>query len=188
MLSKKKNLTLLFCGKDSEFLKTYYPNLAKSNVLFTINRAQIRQAVQYSNGNFRIPNATEPVDVLGGAGAVFANNILILHWGNASFAINKRNFDALMLTGKEWAMRIQHFNPAGIFTFSVDKPSGQKSIHESYCRGYLVFGFSNSIFPKRLNQSGKSKFFLAINRGLGWELYRSNTMNFSIAPEMLKFQ
>ena len=180
--------TLLICGKNSEFLKTFYPSLAKYNVLFSITGQSIRHTVQYSNGNFRIPDAAEALDVLGGASAVHAKGLLIVTWGNASFVMPGAEWESTIASGKEIAIKLAHYNPADIIFFTVSDPLWLTDIAKAWKTDFLILGSDKSTFPSKLQQQKPGKFFIALSRAVGWELFGSDRVNFSIPATHFKHQ
>ena len=180
--------TFIICGKESEFLKKYYPSLSQNNVLFFITPSRIRHAVQYSNGNFRIPDEFEPLDVLGGASAHLADDALIISWGNSSFVMRKGELDSHIAKGNELIIKLQQHNPADFVFFTVENPAWLNDIAKAWKTDFLLIGYEKSKFPAILQQKNQNKFYMALSRGFGWEFFRSNKLNISVAPAIFKHE
>lgn len=180
--------TLLICGKNSEFITKYYPTLADKNVLFLITPSHIRHTIQYSNGNFRIPDANEPLDVLAGASAQMADDMLIISWGNASFIYPKAAIDDHIAKNQELVIKLQQHNPADFVSFTVNDPAWLPDISKAWKTDFLILGFEKGKLPEILQQKRQNKFHLALSRGLGWEFYWSDKINFSVKPAIFKYE
>lgn len=188
MTRDPEHQTLLICGKGSEFLKKYYPALADKNILFSITGSQIRHSVQYSTGNFRIPDAKEPLDVLGGASAILADGLLLISWGNASFAVPQAAWQASQGSGHELIIKLHHHNPADFVLFTVNNPAWLPDIARAWKTDFLILGTEKSKFPSIIKRPKPGRYFLAVSRGLNWELFGSDKVNFSVKPGNFEFK
>ena len=177
-----RELKVLICGKGSSFLKTYYPLLAKHNVLFAVSGRKIRHALQNSNGNFRIPDVNEPLDVLGGAGAVMTEKCLIINLGSASFAIPAEVTEKMLKTKHQVVLKVQHHDPAETALLESVDPRWLPDIAKAWKADFLILGTRNSTFPGLLQQKNNRQFFFALSRGFGWEFIYGDRINFTVAP------
>lgn len=181
MLNRRRDeTTLLICGRNSEFLRKYYPHLAEHNVLFSITPSAVRHALQYSNGNFRIPDAAEPPDPQGEVRVCLADGIAIVCWGNASFALPQADLEARFASGQELAVKLPLHDPANIAFFYVTNPSWLKDIRKDLCADFLIVGNEKSGFPELLKHKRKGKFFAAVSRGSGWKIFWNDRADFRI--------
>jgi phosphoglycerol transferase MdoB-like AlkP superfamily enzyme len=184
MLQKKPGTeTLLICGKNSEFLKKYYPHLAGHNVLFSITGSAVRHAVQYDNGNFRIPAAAEPLNTLGGASVRSADGFIVICWGNASFVLPAAELDSAFAAGKELIIKVPQYNPAEIAVFTMDNDLWRMDIlKDIQFTDFLIFGNDKSPIPKMLDQSGRKNYFIAISDGNKWKLSWNDKISLAFPP------
>ena len=181
MLSRNRDeKTLLICGKNSEFLGKYYPHLAEHTVLFAITPSGIRHAVQYGNGGFRIPAAAEPLDAVGAVSIQLADNVLIVNWGNASFAVPGNVFNSAVAAGRELAIKLPHHNPAAPTLFYVNNPLWLPDILKDFNHDFLLLGGERSKIPGLLKRKREAKFFVSLSRGSGWETYWNDGIHFRI--------
>ena len=51
----------------------------------------------------------------------------------------------------------------------------------------MLLGNRKSKFPQTLQQKHKSNYYTALSRGLDWEFFWSDKLDFSIAPEAIRF-
>jgi hypothetical protein len=180
--------TFIICGKGSEFLKKFYPSLANNNVLFYLSPYRIHHSVQYSNGNFRIPDEFEPLDVLGGASAQLADNAFIVSWGCSSFIMRKEEIEANIAKGHEVIIKLQQHNPADFVNFAVTDPAWLNDIAKAWKTDFLIIGYEKSKFPQVLQQKTQNKFYISLSRGFGWEFFWSDKLNISVAPAIFKYE
>ena len=128
------------------------------------------------------------MDVLGGASAVHAKDLLIVTWGNASFVMPGAEWESTIASGKEIAIKLAHHNPADIIFFTVSDPLWLTDIAKAWKTDFLILGSDKSTFPSKLQQQKPGKFFIALSRAFGWELFGSDRVNFSIPATHFKHQ
>ena len=136
--------------------------------------------MQYGNGNFRIPDAAEPTDVQCGASVRLADGILIVCWGNISFAVPGEVLDSALASGRELAVKLPLHDPKNITFFCVDDPAWLSDILLDFSMDFLLLGGEKCRIPEKLQQKRKAKYFVGISRGAGWELYWSDGIDFRI--------
>ena len=189
MLNRAKGeKTFIICGKGSEFLKKFYPALSQKNVLFYLTPNRIHHSIQYSNGNFRIPDEFEPLDVLNGASAHLADNAFIASWGNSSFIMPKEELEANIAKGHEVIIKLQQHNPADFVSFTVTNPAWLNDIAKAWKTDFMIIGYEKSKFPQVLQQKNQNKFYVSLSRGFGWEFFWSDKLNISVAPAIFKHE
>ncbi|MBQ4328133.1 MAG: LTA synthase family protein [Lentisphaeria bacterium] len=189
MLNRAKGeKTFIICGKGSEFLKKFYPALAQKNVLFYLTPNRIHHSIQYSNGNFRIPDEFEPLDVLNGASAHLADNAFIASWGNSSFIMPKEELETNIAKGHEVIIKLQQHNPADFVSFTVTDPAWLNDIAKAWKTDFMIIGYEKSKFPQVLQQKNQNKFYVSLSRGSGWEFFWSDKLNISVAPAIFKHE
>ena len=181
MLNRNRDeKTLLICGKNSEFLRKYYPHLADHAVLFAITSSGIRHAVQHESGSFRIPEAAEPLDAVEAASVQLADEVLIVCWGNVSFAVPGNAFNSAVAAGRELAVKLPHRDPAAPVLFYVNNPLWLPDILKDYSTDFLLIGGDKSKVPEMLKRKREAKFFVSISRGAGWETFWNDNVRFRI--------
>lgn len=170
--------TILICGRESDFLKTFYPDLAGKSVLFSIAFGKIRHAVQYSNGDFRLPEVWDPVDKNAAVSAKLAHGALIIRWGDASWAMPENKFMEKFDDGREFAIKVPHCMPTAFTFFEISNPQWLTDISKDGVSDFMVLCKGTSPFINALSLPVKKRYFMGVNTGSGWKYFWNDRIEF----------
>lgn len=171
--------TLMMVGKNSTFIEKYYPDPVSGNVLFCITPENIRHAIQYSNGDFRIPRPDDPIKTEWPISVrPVDNRRLVITWGDATFIDDLQKLQQEFASGAGYVIKISNSNPVPAPGFLCSDPGWDQDIVKSETDFFIYIGSDKCRFPALLDQPVKGKYFLAIRRQIGWKVFWNDKLEF----------
>ncbi|MBQ7208247.1 MAG: hypothetical protein IJS01_10670 [Lentisphaeria bacterium] len=172
--------TLIFFGKKDPLLKKFYPDLAMRSVLFVISSKNIRHAVQYRNGDFRIPRPADPIDPGWPVSVRRAGEYLVTRWGDVSYIDRFDSLRPLLAGGAGYVIKVFGNDLIPLAAFVSRDPAWDQDIATSEKAHFVYLGSDRSKFPALLGQPVLGKYFLAVRRYGGWRFFWNDEPEFFI--------
>lgn len=174
--------TLMIVGGGNPLLKTYYPELASQTVLFVLTPENIRHAVQYGNGDFRIPAPEDPINPKWPVSVHTADKHLVVRWGDVSFVETLDELLGKFDRGSGLVVKIPSKSLVPKGAFISDRPEWDSDIARSETDNFIYMGSCRSKFPALLGQQPQGKYFLAVRRVRydldNWEFFWNDNLEF----------
>ena len=172
--------TLIFFGKKDQLLKKLYPDLAMRSVLFVVSSKNIRHAVKYRNGDFRIPRPDDPVDPAWPVSVRRAGAHLVTRWGDVSFIDRIDSLRPVWDGGAGYVIKVFRNDLIPLPAFVSRDPAWDRDIATSEKAHFVYLGSDRSKFPALLGQPVLGKYFLAVRRYGGWRFFWNDEPEFFI--------
>ena len=170
--------TLMIVGQGDPLLKKCYPDLISQNVLFVVSRDRIRHAVQYGNGDFRIPRPDDPIDPGWPVSVRGAGDVLAVRWGDVSYVQPSGKLLRQLDSGSGYVVGAAAENQTPGGAFISNDPAWDRDIAHSSENYYIYIGSGKSKFPSLLGQPVLGKYFLAVRRHDGWKFFWNDKLEF----------